>query len=59
MTTPNEAWRTVPVELPQAVEQLVREPVEDGRVPKAPRKLVADVFGGREAGAISPSRSRS
>jgi hypothetical protein len=45
-----EAWPMLLVALPQADEQLVRELVEDAWVLKAPKKLVADVFGGREAG---------
>jgi hypothetical protein len=50
LTKHYEAWPMVLVALPQADEQLVRELVEDAWVLKAPKKLVAQVFGGREAG---------
>ena len=45
-----EAWPMLLVALPQADEQLVRELVEDAWVLKAPKKLVAEVFGERGAG---------
>jgi len=42
-----EAWPMVLVALPRADEQLVRELVEDAWVLKAPKRLVATVFGDR------------
>jgi len=42
-----EAWPMVLVALPRADEQLVRELVEDAWILKAPKRLVAEVFGDR------------
>ncbi|MFN8223716.1 MAG: MmcQ/YjbR family DNA-binding protein [Gaiellales bacterium] len=44
-----EAWPMVLVALPHADAGLVRELVEDAWVLKAPKKLVAQVLGDREA----------
>jgi hypothetical protein len=43
-----EAWPMVLVALAHAEEQLVRELVEDAWVLKAPKRVVAEVLGGRE-----------
>jgi hypothetical protein len=42
-----EAWPMVLVALSRAEEQLVRELVEDAWILKAPKRLVAEVFGDR------------